>query len=138
VVESKLEGIGYGFLIPYFFVVSGMGLDLKSLVADPSRVAMIPLFLMSFLIVRGLPVFVAYRVGKLPAADCGALALFASTGLPLIVAITTIGVQAGAIRASTAASLVVAGLLSVIIYPFAALRLAGAAAPPEASHRPAL
>jgi hypothetical protein len=69
---------------------------------------------------------VAYRAEKVPAA---ALALFASTGLPLIVAITTLGVQAGAIRASTAASLVVAGLLSVIIYPLAALRLAGEPAP---------
>lgn len=142
VVESKLEGIGYGFLIPYFFVVSGMGLDLKSLVADPSRAAMIPLFLVGFLIVRGIPVFVTYRVGKLPVTDCRTLALFASTGLPLIVAITTLGVQAGAIRASTAASLVVAGLLSVIIYPLAALRLSGTPTPPvqlpETSHRPAL
>jgi Kef-type K+ transport system membrane component KefB len=123
-VESKLEAIGYGFLIPFFFVVSGMELDLKALAADTSRVAMIPLFLVCFLIVRGIPVFAAYRWGKLPRAQCGALGLFASTGLPLIVAITTIGVQAGAIRASTAASLVVAGLLSVMIFPMAAIRLA--------------
>jgi Kef-type K+ transport system membrane component KefB len=123
-VESKLEAIGYGFLIPFFFVVSGMELDLRSLASDTSRVAMIPLFLVSFLIVRGIPVFAAYRWGKLPPAQCRGLALFASTGLPLIVAITTIGVQAGAIRASTAASLVVAGLISVMIFPLVAIRLA--------------
>jgi Kef-type K+ transport system membrane component KefB len=133
-VESKLEAIGYGFLIPFFFVVSGMQLDLRSLASDTSRMAMIPLFLVCFLIVRGIPVFATYRWGRFGVAESGGLALFASTGLPLIVAITAIGVQAGAIRASTSASLVVAGLLSVMIFPLIATRLA---APPAATAPPA-
>lgn len=123
IVESKLEGIGYGFLIPFFFVVSGMGLDVRNLLSDPSRVAMIPLFGLCFLLVRGLPVFAAYRLGEFGTTGAGALALFAATGLPLIVVITTIGTQAGVIRASTAASLVVAGLLSVMFFPLLALRV---------------
>jgi Kef-type K+ transport system membrane component KefB len=126
VVESKLEGIGFGFLVPFFFVMSGVKLDLKALASSPADIATIPAFLVLFLLVRGLPTLVLHRKDELAKPGRNALALFASTQLPMVVVITSIGVSAGAIKASTAAALVTAGVLSVMIFPLVGLRLAGA------------
>ena len=51
----KLEAIGYGFLIPVFFVTSGLRLDLSGLVDDPSALARVPVFVVALLVVRGVP-----------------------------------------------------------------------------------
>jgi Kef-type K+ transport system membrane component KefB len=125
IIESKLEGIGFGFLVPFFFVMSGIKLDLKALFASPADIATIPLFLVLFLIVRGLPTLVLHRKDVLAKPARAALALFASTQLPMVVVITSIGVQTNAIKASTAAAIVTAGVLSVLIFPLLGLRLAG-------------
>ena len=94
VLESKLTAVGYGFLIPFFFVVSGINFDLKALTDNPIRLLELPLFLALFLIVRGTPALLLYR-GVLDLRDRAALAVFSATGLPLIVAITTIAVERG-------------------------------------------
>ena len=127
VLESKLTAVGYGFLIPFFFVVK---FDLTALTDDPIRFLELPLFLGLFLIVRGTPALVLYR-GVLGLRDRAALAVFSATGLPLIVAITTIAVEEGHMRSATAASLVGAGILSTAILPVIGLRLR-AGAPKDA------
>ena len=118
--ESKLDAVGFGLLIPFFFVTSGIALDLDSLVSSAGALLKLPLFLGLFLVVRGLPVLLLYR-RELPRDDRAALALFASTQLPLVVAITAIGVEQGHMRSSTAAALVGAAVLSVLIFPSLAL-----------------
>jgi Kef-type K+ transport system membrane component KefB len=134
VVESKLEGIGFGFLVPFFFVMSGVKLDLKALVSSPVDIATIPVFLVLFLLVRGLPTLVLHRKDELAKAGRNALALFASTQLPMVVVITSIGVEVGAIKESTAAALVTAGMLSVLIFPLLALRMARPPQPEAVQH----
>jgi Kef-type K+ transport system membrane component KefB len=118
--ESKLDAVGFGLLIPFFFVTSGMKLDLEALVSSARAMLELPIFLGLFLVVRGLPAMLLYR-NVLPLAERKALALLSGTQLPLVVAITTIGVEAGHMRTSTAAALVGAGVLSVLIYPSLAL-----------------
>ena len=118
--ESKLDAVGFGLLIPFFFVTSGMALDLSALVGSLRALIELPVFLILFLFVRGLPALLLYR-RVLDADGRWALALFSGTQLPLVVAITTIGVDTGNMRVSTAAALVGAGVLSVLIYPSLAL-----------------
>ena len=118
--ESKLDAVGFGLLIPIFFVTSGIKLDLEALVSSARAMFELPIFLGLFLLVRGLPALLLYR-SVLPIAERKALALLSATQLPLVVAITTIGVEAGHMRPSTAAALVGAGALSVLIYPSLAL-----------------
>lgn len=124
VLESKLTAIGYGFLIPFFFVVSGINVDLGALTADPVEFLKVPLFFVLFLVVRGAPVLLLYR-RVLDRRDRFALAVFASTELPLVVAITTIAVGEGHMRSSTAASLILAAICSTAVYPILGLRLRG-------------
>ena len=124
VFESKLAAVGYGFFIPFFFVVSGIKFELDALTEDPTELLKVPLFLALFLVVRGVPAMLLYR-RILDLRDRVALAAFSATELPLVVAITTIAIDRGHMRASTAASLIGAAILSTAIYPLIGLRLRG-------------
>jgi Kef-type K+ transport system membrane component KefB len=132
VFESKLTAVGYGFFIPFFFVVSGIEFDLAALTDTPLRLLELPLFLALFLVVRGGPALLLYR-GVLDLRDRTALAVFSATELPLVVAITTIAVEEGHMRSATAASLVGAGILSTAVLPIVGLRLRAGRVSPEAA-----
>jgi Kef-type K+ transport system membrane component KefB len=127
VFESKLTAVGFGFLIPFFFVTSGMAFDLDSLVSSPGALLKLPIFLALFLVVRGAPAILLYR-GTLEARDRAALAFLSATQLPLVVAITTIATGTGHMRPTTAAALVGAAILSTLIFPFVGLALRRGAA----------
>lgn len=116
-VQHKIEGIAFGFFVPVFFVVSGANLDIASIVADPLRMIVM---LVVMLVVRGLPQVVIYRKALPDVHERLALGLFVATALPLLVAITTLEVGIGAMTEQTAAALVGAGALSVLIFPAAA------------------
>ena len=111
----KLEAVGFGVFIPVFFVTSGLRFDLNALFASGSTVARVPLFLLAIFLVRGLPAFVYVRLlGRSRAVIAGVLQ---ATTLPFIVAATQIGLQLGVVSRASAAGLVAAGLLSVVISP---------------------
>ena len=59
--QTKLEGIGFGFLIPIFFIATGIQFDLKALLGNLTAVAEVPLFLVALLLVRGLPALLYMR-----------------------------------------------------------------------------
>jgi Kef-type K+ transport system membrane component KefB len=120
--ESKLDAVGYGFLVPIFFISTGMDYDLDALLSSASALALVPGFAALFLLVRGLPVWLLYR-GDLAAADRPPLALFCAAALPLLVAITELGTEAGVMRDDEAVALVGAGMLSVLVFPLLALAL---------------
>jgi Kef-type K+ transport system membrane component KefB len=122
--DSKLTAVAFGVFIPFFFVVSGMQLDVDALFASPASVAKMLLFFLLFLVVRGVPALVLYR-GVLDRRERVALALLQSTQLPLVLAITTLAQQGGHMQASTAATLVGAAVLSTLCFPILGLRLRG-------------
>ena len=125
--QVKLEAIGFGFLIPVFFVSTGAGLDISALFSSTRAIVLVPVFLVALLVVRGVPAALYARaVGRTHAWAAG---FMQATSLTFIVVATVIGVQTGHQRPSTATALVVAGLLSVVIYPPLALRLLHSAAP---------
>ena len=133
VFRSKLDALGYGFLIPVFFVSSGVEYDLSALTHGPSALARIPLFLLALLIVRGAPAALYARtVGTRGAIAAG---LLQATSLPVIVTAASIGVAIHAIAPVTASALVAAGLLSVLVFPLAALSvIRGRRIEPAAPH----
>jgi Kef-type K+ transport system membrane component KefB len=119
--DSKLTAVGFGFFIPFFFVVSGMQIDIDALFSSIGGVAKMLLFVVLFLVVRGAPALVLYRT-VLDGSERLALALFCATQLPLVLAITTVAPETGHMRASTAASLVGAAVLSTLVFPMLGLR----------------
>ena len=115
----KLEAIGFGFLIPVFFVTSGVTFDLASLFESVAAAVRIPVFLVGLLMVRGLPAL--FYKSDIGARRSVAATLLQATSLPFIVAAAQIGIELGAVSEATAAALVAAGLLSVLIFPLVAL-----------------
>jgi Kef-type K+ transport system membrane component KefB len=118
-LESKLDAVGYGFFIPIFFVYSGMGLDLDAIAGAPLRVL---LFFGLMLAVRGLPALLVYR-GALALRQRVQTALITATALPVLVALAEIGLRNGTMLAENAAALVGAGVLTVLVFPAAAVAL---------------
>jgi Kef-type K+ transport system membrane component KefB len=117
----KLEAAGFGIFIPIFFVSSGLRFDLNALFASVSTVARVPLFLLAIYLVRALPALVYVRLlGRSRSVIAGVLQ---ATSLPFIVAATQIGLQLGVVTRASAAGLVAAGLLSVVISPALGLML---------------
>jgi Kef-type K+ transport system membrane component KefB len=124
----KLEAMGYGFLIPVFFVSSGLRLDLGGLFDNPSAIARVPVFVAALIVVRGVPALLFARSFDRPSV--AAAGLLQATSLPFIVTATQIGVLTGLMSPVTAAGLICAGLVSVIAFPTAALSLLRRAATP--------
>ena len=122
--DSKLNAVAFGVFVPFFFVVSGIKLDVSALFASVSGVVKLLIFFLLFLVVRGTPALLLYR-GVLDARERAALAFMSSTQLPLVLAITTLAVELGHMRASTAAALVGAAVLSTLCYPILGLRMRG-------------
>lgn len=120
--RTKLDAVGFGVFIPFFFVTSGMELDLGAVFGGgAASLVPVPVFLLALLLVRGLPA-VLYRssVGSRGAVAAG---LLQATSLPFLVAAADIGVELGELRPATGAALVLAGLLSVLMFPLLALTL---------------
>jgi Kef-type K+ transport system membrane component KefB len=120
-LRHKLDGIGFGFFVPIFFVTTGLQYDLHALLSSRLALFQLPLFLALFLVVRGLPALLARR--DLDIRSRIALGFLSATQLPLVVAIAEIGVRSGRLKEETAASLVGAGMASVLLFPIAALAL---------------
>ena len=130
VVRMRLEGIGYGLLIPIYFVTTGVKFDLTTLLTARG-LALATLFLGLLLLVRGAPAVLWLR--ELGTRDTTSLALYGATALPLIVAIVTIGTRSGAIAANVASPLVGAGMISVLAYPLLAATASSTAPATEAA-----
>ncbi len=121
VFESKLTAVGFGFFVPFFFVTSGIEFDLDALGSVTALLKLLMFFCL-FLIVRGAPAMLLYR-DVLQKRQRAALAFYSATELPLVVAITTIAIETGHMKTSTAAGLVGAAMLSTLVFPFVARAL---------------
>src|SRR4051794_38708098 len=119
--RRKLEAAGFGIFIPVFFVTTGVRYDLDALTAQTSTVLHVPIFLAALVAVRGLPALL-YRP-LIPRARIPVAVLMQATSLPFIVAATSVGLALGVVTPANAAALVAAGLLSVVLFPAAALVL---------------
>ena len=102
--------------------------DIDSLLSRRG-IALATLFLALLVVVRGASALLWLR--QLAPRERVGLALFGATGLPLIVAIVGIGMDmdSGA-TAQVGASLIGAGMLSVLVLPFVAIRIVGGGAAP--------
>jgi Kef-type K+ transport system membrane component KefB len=118
----KLDGVGYGFLIPIFFISTGLGFDLDALLGSATTLLLVPAFAALFLLVRGVPAWLFTR-GDLPERERSALALMTASALPLVVAITEVATETGRLAQDDAAALVGAAMLSLLAFPVAGTAL---------------
>lgn len=117
----KLEAVGFGLLIPVFFITTGMTLDIRGLAQDPRALVGVPLLIAVLLVVRGLPVLSLRR--ELRPRELSAVAVLQATSLPFLLTVAQVGVQMRLFERTTAAALIAAGIVSVLLFPPLAQRL---------------
>jgi Kef-type K+ transport system membrane component KefB len=127
----KVEGIGFGFLIPVYFVTGGVRFDLSGLLASPAAMLRVPMFLVLFLVVRGVPALLFRR--RLGARATAALALLSATSLSFVITATDIGVRIGKLRDINATAMVGAAVVAMVLFPMGAQSLLPAKTPTEPS-----
>lgn len=123
-VESKIEGVAFGFLVPIFFIYTGVTFDLQALLDQPVLFLLVPVVLVVLLVVRGLPSTLAAPEGS-TTRERLSFALMGATGLPVIVAVSAIGVDEGILTSTQQTVLVAGGMLSVLLFPLIGMALRG-------------
>jgi len=128
-LEHKLEGLAFGLLVPIFFVTSGMAIDPAAVARKP---ALLVIFVLLILLIRGGVIFVSSVIER--DADSGRrlytrrdslrIALYGATGLPIIVAVTSVAVDNGQMTSANASLLVAGGAVTVLLMPMTATLLA--------------
>ena len=126
----KIDAIGFGFLIPIYFVISGLRFDLSALVDSPSALARVPLFLLLFLVCRGVPALLFRK--QLDKRATAALALLSATSLSFVLTATDVGIRVGKLREINATAMVGAAVIAMVLFPLGAQALL-ARAPKETS-----
>lgn len=121
-VESKIEGVAFGFLVPVFFVYTGITFDLDALLRTPALLALVPATVVALVLVRGIPSVAAAPTGS-GWRERIAVGLLGATGLPIVVAVTSVGVAGGVLPTAAASVLVGGGMLSVLVLPLVAMGL---------------
>ena len=120
--HHKLEAVGFGVFVPFFFVSTGIKLDVSSLFASSSALERVPIFLAAMLLVRGVPALFYRRFADRPGQILAA-GLLQATSLSIPVVAGQIGVDLGLIRPTNYVALVAAGLISVVVFPLVSLTL---------------
>jgi NADPH:quinone reductase-like Zn-dependent oxidoreductase/Kef-type K+ transport system membrane component KefB len=132
--RGELGAVGFGFLVPVFYVATGLSLDVRGLFSGEGALLQVPVFLLLLLVVRGVPALLYLRASG--ARTTVAAGLLQATSLPFIVTATQVGLSNGAISAVSAAALVTAGVLSVALFPTAAFALLRPAPPTPSAGEP--
>jgi monovalent cation:H+ antiporter-2, CPA2 family len=111
----KLDSFGYGFLIPIFFVMVGVNLNLWVLLSDPKLLLLIPLLLLGLFISKLIPVYLLkiwYDTKTVIASGF----LLTST-LSLVIAAATIGEKMKIISSKMGGTLILVAVITSIITP---------------------
>ena len=135
-LEHKLDGLAFGLLIPIFFITSGMAIDPRAVAAEPMALLA---FVVLILVVRGGPIFLASSLERdSPAGpraftrpDSLRIALYGATGLPIIVAVTSVAVKSGQMTDQHASLLIAGGAITVLALPMTASLLGGGQSHPS-------
>ncbi|MGN7389761.1 monovalent cation:proton antiporter family protein [Bacillus safensis] len=112
---QQLDSFGYGFLIPIFFVMVGVDLNIWALFKDPTIMIMIPLLFIALLISKLVPILYLkkwYDMKKV----IGSGFLLTST-LSLVIAAATIGERLGVIDHKMSGALILVAVLTSILTP---------------------
>ncbi|MBY0121002.1 monovalent cation:proton antiporter family protein [Bacillus sp. S/N-304-OC-R1] len=111
----KLDSFGYGFLIPIFFVMVGVDLNIWSLFSDQKMVMLIPLLLIALLVSKLVPVYLLKRWYEFKTVLASGFLL--TSTLSLVIASATIGERIGVITAEMSGTLILVAVITSVFTP---------------------
>ncbi|GIN83990.1 putative Na(+)/H(+) antiporter YjbQ [Heyndrickxia sporothermodurans] len=111
----QLDSFGYGFLIPIFFVMVGVDLDLWSLLSEKKLLLLIPLLMVAFLISKFIPVYLLKKWYDTKTVVSSAFLL--TSTLSLVIAAAKIAERIGAITPEMSGTFILVAVITCIITP---------------------
>lgn len=116
--RTKIEVIGFGLLVPTFFVTAGATFDLAALASSTADLVLVPVLLVAMIATRALPTLLFGRM--LARREVLTVGLLLSTKLTFVVAVVQVASAAGQITPATASALITAAIITVVALPAAA------------------
>ncbi|MGX6442229.1 monovalent cation:proton antiporter family protein [Neobacillus sp. K501] len=113
----KLDSFGYGFLIPIFFVMVGVDLDVWSLFADKKLLMLIPFLLLGLFLSKMIPVYLLKRWYDTKTVLASGFLL--TSTLSLVIAAATIGERMEVITNEMSGTLILVAVITSIVTPIA-------------------
>lgn len=113
--KDKLTSIGYGFLIPFFFIMTGVKLNLRILLTHPQALAPIPVLVGCFIIAK-LPAILIYR-RRFSARNSFAGSFLVVTTITLVLPSLAVAQELHAITATQSDAFTLAAVIVCIIAP---------------------
>jgi len=113
--EEKVNAVGFGFLIPFFFIGVGAQLDF-ALVTSVQTVALALTLTAAVLASNLFPLLLA-RPMRLTLVEAGGMSVLLSAPLSMIVVAGTLGEKMGLISAEASGALILTALFASVVYP---------------------
>ncbi len=126
ILFRKAKALGYGFLIPMFFVWAGVTFDLAGLIASPQALWFLPVFVLLKLFTRGLPGSLTLPKGS-SFQERAATSLLVGTGLAVVIVMGHLGLEADAFSTPYAAAMVGGAKVTALVFPTVGLMIANRA-----------
>ena len=114
-VFNKLDAIGFGFLIPIFFIMVGVDFDIRSLFSDPKALLLLPLLFIATYVFKGLPILLLRL--RYPWRHTLSGAALLTTQMSVTVAAAAVGLKIGAISPGVDTAIILVAMLTAIISP---------------------
>ncbi|MCH5465144.1 cation:proton antiporter domain-containing protein [Levilactobacillus tujiorum] len=113
--RTRLDGIGYGFFIPMFFMMSGVELNLRTLLADPATILLIPAFFAAYLLAKAGVYFILRLRFKRGNAFAG-MAITSAT-ITMVLAVLQVAKTMKVVTNQQSGAFLLAAILTCVLGP---------------------
>lgn len=114
-IRNKLDAIGFGFLIPIFFIMVGVNFNVRSLFSDPKALLLLPILFVATYLFKALPALLLRL--RYPWRETLSGASLLTTQMSVTVAAASVGLQIGAIRQGVDTAIILVAMLTSVISP---------------------
>jgi trk system potassium uptake protein TrkA len=114
-LKNKIDIIGYGFLVPIFFIEIGVHINIRDMLQTPALLFMIPVLLLIFLLIKFIPSLLLSRTFGVRKAVSSSFLLAAQ--LSLMIVGLDIAESLGVIDQAVYSLFLFATLISCLLFP---------------------
>lgn len=113
--QEKLDAIGYGIFIPFFFILTGAKIDIPGLLGSPKTLILIPLFFVAYVLAK-VPAYFGLRQ-RFKRINALAGAMLSQTTITLVLATLTVAQNLKVITSEQSGAFILAAVVSCILGP---------------------
>lgn len=114
-LHLKLDAIGFGFLVPIFFIMVGAEFDLAALMASPQSLLLALSIVVVAYVVKGIPA--AFFARRYTVREAFGIGILVTPGLSLTVAAAEIGFRLELLSSATHSAMILLAIVTAAISP---------------------